>query len=86
MALASRHRNTLVGIFEEPARADLSWARIEKLFVALGAELSEGHGSRIRIYLNGTRAVFHRPLPRKEVGKGALRSVRRSLEAARIEP
>ncbi len=86
MALASRHRKTLIGIFEEPTRADLSWARIEKLFVALGAELSEGHGSRIRIYLNGTRAVFHRPRPRKEVGKGALRSVRRFLEAARIEP
>ncbi len=86
MALASRHRKTLTGVFEEPTRADLSWARVEKLLVALGAELSEGRGSRILVYLNETRAVFHRPHSRKEVGKGALRSVRRFLEAAGIEP
>ena len=86
MALSVRHRKTLNGIFEEPTRADLSWSRIEKLFAALGAELSEKRGSRIRIYLNGVRAVFHRPHPKKEVGKGALKSVRRFLETAEIEP
>ena len=29
--------------------------------MALGAEISEGNGSRVRIALNGVRAVFHRP-------------------------
>jgi hypothetical protein len=86
MALASRHQKTLNEVFGRPTRADLSWARIEKLFVALGAEISEGSGSRIRVYLNGVRAVFHRPHPKKEVGKGALRSVQRYLKAAGIEP
>ncbi len=86
MALSGRHRKTLIEVFERPTRADLAWSRIEKLFVALGGELSEGEGSRARVHLNGVRAVFHRPHPQKEAGKGALRSVHRFLKAAGIEP
>ena len=56
------------------------WADIESLFVALGAELSEGAGSRVRVKLNGMRAVFHRPHPEKTTDKGAVASVRRFLE------
>ena len=85
MALPGRHRKTLSDVFEQPTRSDLAWPRIEKLLVALGAELSEGRGSRVRVSLNGVRAVFHRPHPQKEVGRGALRSVQRFLEAAGIE-
>ena len=29
----------------------------------MGAELSEGSGSRVRIALNGVKAIFHRPHP-----------------------
>ena len=58
-----------------PTRADISWTDIEKLFIALGAEISEGNGSRIRVKLNGVRAVFHRPHPEKETDKGAVNSV-----------
>lgn len=53
---------------------------------ALGAELSEGRGSRVRVALNGVRAVIHRPHPRKETDKGALRSVRRFLDEAGVKP
>jgi len=49
---------------------------------ALGAEITEGSGSRVRIFLGGVRAVFHRPHPQKEADKGAVKSVRRFLEAA----
>ena len=59
---------------------------IERLLVALGAELSEGRGSRVRIALNGVRAVFHRPHPHRETDKGALRSMRRFLGEAGIKP
>jgi len=50
--------------------------------IALGAEISEGKESRVRIYLNGIRAIFHRPHPQKETDKGALRSMRRFLNEA----
>jgi len=82
----SKHRKTLEAIFEKPERANILWRDVEALFTALGAEISEGNGSRVRIALNGARAVFHRPHPRKEINKGAVKSLRRFLEAAGVKP
>lgn len=81
-----RHRKTLAAIFEDPVRANIDWIDVEMLFSAAGAELSEGRGSRVRVYLNGLRAVFHRPHPEKETDKGAVKSVRRFLQEAGIRP
>jgi hypothetical protein len=86
MSLGSKHRKTLEAVFEDPVRSNVAWADVEKLFVALGAEVSEGRGSRVRVYLGGVRAVFHRPHPQKETDRGALRSVRRFLVEAGVEP
>ncbi len=80
-----KHRQTLKALFENPVRSNILWQDIEKLLEALGAELSEGHGSRIRIALNDVRAVFHRPHPRKETNKGAIVSMRKFLTEAEIE-
>jgi hypothetical protein len=52
----------------------------------IGAEVSEGKGSRVRIALNGIRAVFHRPHPGKETDTGALKSMRRFLVEAGVKP
>ena len=82
----SKHRKTLEAIFEKPERANILWRDIESLFTALDAEISEGHGSRVRVALKGVRAVFYRPHPRKETNKGAAKSVRRFLEAAGVKP
>ncbi len=68
----------------EPIRSNLAWMDIESLFEAIGAEVTEGNGSRVRVYLNGVRAVFHRPHPEKETDKGALKSVRRFLVEAGV--
>lgn len=81
-----KHRRTLEAIFEDPVRSNIAWRDIESLLVALGAEISEGAGSRIRIALNGVRAVFHRPHPQKETDKGAVRSMRRFLVEAGVKP
>lgn len=86
MNLSSKHRKTLQAVFEDPVRSNVAWADAEKLFGALGAEVSEGRGSRVRVYLGGVRAVFHRPHPQKEIDKGALRSVQRFLVEAGFEP
>lgn len=81
-----KHRKTLEAIFEKPERANIAWRDVEALFIALGAEVSEGNGSRIRVALKGVRAVFHRPHPRKEINKGAVKSIRRFLETAGVKP
>jgi hypothetical protein len=85
MTLTSKQRKTVRAIFEDPIRSDVEWTDIEKLLRGLGAELSEGRGSRVRVYLRGVRAVFHRPHPRKTTDKGALKSVRRFLTETSID-
>ena len=82
----TRHRRTLEAIFERPERSDIVWRDIEGLLVALGAELAEGNGLRVRVALQGVRAVFHRPHPHKETDKGAVKSVRRFLQEAGVRP
>lgn len=84
MGLSSKHSKVLRAIFEDPVRSDVAWSDIEKILSALGAELSEGRGSRVRVALRGVRAVFHRPHPEKETDRGALKSVRRFLAEAGI--
>ncbi|MBW1725570.1 MAG: type II toxin-antitoxin system HicA family toxin [Deltaproteobacteria bacterium] len=74
-----KQRQTLQKIFEKPERSDISWKDIEGLFIALGAEVTEGKGSRVRVALNDIRAVFHRPHPKRVTNKGSVKSVRRFL-------
>jgi hypothetical protein len=81
-----KHRKTLEGIFAEPVQAGIPWRDIEALLTACGAEISEGQGSRVRVALNGVRAVFHRPHPQKETDKGAVKAVRRFLTEAEVTP
>lgn len=71
-------------IYTDPIQSDINWRDIEKLFLALGAKISEGNGSRVRVMLNGEMAVFHRPHPDSNTDKGAIKSVRRFLENAEV--
>ena len=81
-----KHQRTLEAVFKTPILSNVVWKDCEKLLLALGAEISEGEGSRVRIILNGVKASFHRPHPKKEIDKGALVSLRKFLENAGIEP
>ena len=60
-----KNKKVLEEILADPVRAGILWSDIELLLAALGAEITEGNGSRVRIKLNGVRAVFHRPHPEK---------------------
>jgi hypothetical protein len=84
--VTKKQRGTLEGLFADPVRANIDWHDVESLLVALGAELEEGRGSRARVELNDVVAVFHRPHPRKEASKPAVRDVRALLVAAGIRP
>lgn len=72
-------------IFKNPVQSDIEWQEIENLLKSLGANISEGNGSRVRIELNGQRAVFHRPHPEKVTDKGAVKSMRRFLDNAGVK-
>ncbi len=75
---------TLERIVARPERADIPWKDIEGLVIALGGDISEGRGSRVRLHLNGVRAVFHRPHPKRVTDKGAVNSMRRFLKEAEV--
>jgi len=66
--------------FKKPVQSGVAWNDIEKLFVHLGARTKKGDGSRLAVELNGERAYFHKPHPKKETDKGALVSERKFLE------
>jgi hypothetical protein len=74
-----KQRLMLQKVFEKPDRSDILWKDIEGLFLALGGEIDEGRGSRVRVAINGVRAVFHRPHPERATNKGTVKSVRRFL-------
>jgi len=80
--MRGRHRDTLVAIFTDPVRANVPWADVEALFIAAGASISQGRGSRVRVSRNGVDAVFHRPHPQRETDRG----VRRFLREAGVVP
>lgn len=71
-------------IFASPIRSNIKWKDVESLLRQLGAEVTEGSGSRVRISLNGLRAVFHRPHPQKEMDKGAVKDLRELLTKSGI--
>lgn len=80
-----RNIRTYREIYEKPLRSDIPWTDIESLFTALGADISEGSESRVRVELNGVRAVFHRPHPEKETDRGAVKAVQQFLNNAGIK-
>lgn len=84
--VSNNHRKTLTDIFASPVRADIRWTDIENLLRALGAEITQGSGSRVRVSLNGRRMVFHEPHPQPTIVKDAVRSVRRFLLEAGVSP
>jgi len=82
----TKQRRTLESIFAKPTPSSLPWNDIESLFRALGATITQGRGSRIRIELNGHDAIFHTPHPRRVADQGRVRSVREFLQKAGVSP
>ena len=84
-ALNSKQQKTLRDLFEDPIRANIDWSDVESLLKTLG-KVTEGSGSRVRAFVNGKVATFHRPHPEKETDKSTVRSVRRFLREAGVKP
>lgn len=84
--LNAKHVKTLHAIFAIPTPATMEWRKIESLFVALGAIVTEGNGSRVRFEINQVVASFHRPHPEKEAKVYQVRDARTFLEAVGITP
>ena len=82
----SKQRSTLKAIFINPVPANLDFKSLESLFLALGAKLIEGDGSRVRFILNEVVVSFHRPHPHKEAKPYQVRDARSFLKQAGVKP
>ena len=82
--MGKKQKGTYEAIFQTPIRSNIKWKDMEKLIIYLGGTISEGSGSRVRIELNGTLAVFHRPHPGNETDKGAVKDMRDFLNNAEV--
>lgn len=82
----TKHRKTLEAVFAKPTTATLEWARIEALLKALGCEVIEGRGSRVRFAYGARIATFHRPHPAKEAKPYQVEDARAFLESIGVKP
>ncbi|BAY93880.1 toxin-antitoxin system, toxin component, HicA family [Tolypothrix sp. PCC 7601] len=68
MDLNNKQRQILELIFTNPVPSNILWKDIESLFIALGADITQGRGSRVRVKLNDVKAVFtNRILKMKQI-------------------
>ena len=82
----SKHTKTLAIIFKTPVSGTLEWAAIESLLLAIGCDVIEGSGSRVRFVRDNIVASFHRPHPAKEATRYQVRDARDYLIALGVTP
>ena len=80
-----KQQKTLDAIFEIPTRANVSFSDIQRLLIALGAEITEGQGSRVSFKLGSSSLFMHRPHPGKEAKKYQVEATREFLNKVGIE-
>ena len=81
-----KQNKILEQIFKQPTPSNITWNDIESLFIAVGCEISEGSGSRVRVKYKNQRAVFHRPHPKPTTDKGAVNSAKKFLKNIGVIP
>ena len=86
MAVNSKHRKTLRAIFAKPTSPAVVFSNIESLIVALGGEVVEREGSRVKILLRDEQWRCHRPHPGKEAKRYQVDEVRELLERVGVLP
>jgi hypothetical protein len=80
MHVNAKHRGTLRAIFAKPTSSSILFADIEALIVALGGEVIEREGSRVKILLRDEQWRCHRPHPGKEAKRYQVEEARELLE------
>ena len=82
----AKHRKTLIAIYKDPTPKQLEWKAVEALFIAVGADVIEGRGSRVRFHKDGEIGTFHRPHPKKEAKPYQVKDARDFLTRIGVKP
>ncbi|TPL52061.1 type II toxin-antitoxin system HicA family toxin [Mesorhizobium sp. B2-4-4] len=82
----SKHRRVLKAIFTDPVSGSIEWIAVETLLVAVGCQVIEGSGSRVRFAFKSEVETFHRPHPSKEAKRYQVRDARQFLSRIGVKP
>lgn len=82
----SKHKKTLVLVFKDPVSGTIEWTAVESLLIAVGCEVIEGSGSRVRFEKDGIVGTFHRPHPAKEAKRYQIKDAREFLIQIGVKP
>ncbi|MFO8041173.1 MAG: type II toxin-antitoxin system HicA family toxin [Sodalinema sp.] len=87
-SLNSKQRKTLGAIFASSIPTDLTWKELESLLKALGADISESSGSRIRLKIGDVKFVggLHKPHNPPYLPRYAIKSLRQFLIQVGVKP
>lgn len=81
-----KHRRALAAVLTDSVPATVEWEAIEALLVAVGCEVIEESGSRVRFVKDERVESFHRPHPAKEAKRYQVRAARAYLERLGVTP
>ena len=82
----TKHRKTLRAVFTKPTSSSIVFSDIEALLVALGGQVHEREGSRVKISIKGEQWRCHRPHPGKEAKRYQVEEIRELLERIGEQP
>ncbi len=82
----TKHRKTLRAVFTKPTSPSIVFSDIEALLVALGGQVHEREGSRVKVSLKGEQWRCHRPHPGKEAKRYQVEEIRELLERIGEQP
>jgi hypothetical protein len=82
----TKHRKTLRAVFTKPTSPSIVFSDIEVLLVALGGQVHEREGSRVKISIKGEQWRCHRPHPGKEAKRYQVEEIRELLERIGEQP
>ena len=82
----TKHRKTLRAVFTKPISPSIVFSDIEALLVALGGQVHEREGSRVKITIKGEQWRCHRPHPGKEAKRYQVEEIRELLQRIGEQP
>ncbi|MHB1587957.1 MAG: type II toxin-antitoxin system HicA family toxin [Acidiferrobacteraceae bacterium] len=80
------HQKTLQAFFRQRPSGTVVFSDIEALTRALGGEIQEREGSRVKITLRGEQWRCYRPHPGKEAKKYQVEEARELLKRVGVTP
>lgn len=84
--MSHKHVNFIRAIFQDPISGNIHWREVESLLHHLGATVESLSGARVRVLLNGTEGILHRPHHSNVLDRQAVKHLREYLAHARVTP